>query len=54
MRLPAANGPAHALAGVQLAPLNGLLPLPDGSILALTMQGLHLLPSTAASKEELR
>lgn len=48
---PAAAGALQPLAGAPLPPVTGVLPLADGAVLALSIQGVHRLPATVPPQE---
>lgn len=48
---PASGGALRPLPGAPLPPLTSVLPLADGAVLALSVQGVHLLSSAAAAQE---
>jgi photosystem II stability/assembly factor-like uncharacterized protein len=48
---PATRGAPQPIPGAPLPPLTGVLPLADGALLALSVQGVHVLPFGALAQE---
>ena len=48
---PATDGALRPMPGAPLPPLTAVLPLADGAVLALSVQGVHVLPPVAVVQE---